>query len=57
MVFTDEHDMFRSTVREFVDAEIEPYAEQWESDGIFPAHEQLAGPGEAGERDTQGAGD
>ena len=48
MVFTDEHEMFRATVREFVDAEIEPYAEQWEADGIFPAHELFSKMGKLG---------
>jgi citronellyl-CoA dehydrogenase len=46
--FTDEHEMFRSTVREFVDAEIEPFAEQWEADGIFPAHELFGKMGKLG---------
>ncbi len=36
--FTDEHQMFRQTVRRFVDAEIKPYVEEWEDARIFPAH-------------------
>ena len=39
MNFTAEHDMFRKTVREFVEREIEPHVDQWERDGCFPAHE------------------
>jgi citronellyl-CoA dehydrogenase len=39
MNFTAEHDMFRKSVREFVEREIEPHVDQWERDGIFPAHE------------------
>jgi citronellyl-CoA dehydrogenase len=39
MNFTAEHDMFRKTVREFVEREIEPHVDQWERDGSFPAHE------------------
>jgi citronellyl-CoA dehydrogenase len=37
--FTDEHTMFRRTVRDFVDHEINPHAEEWERSGMFPAHE------------------
>jgi citronellyl-CoA dehydrogenase len=39
MRFTDEHDLFRKTVRSFVEHEIDPYADAWEEAGIFPAHE------------------
>ena len=38
-VFTDEHEMFRQTVRDFVEKEINPHAEAWEAAGMFPAHE------------------
>ena len=34
--FTDEHQMFRQTVRRFVDAEIKPHVEEWEAARIFP---------------------
>ena len=34
--FTEEHDMFRETVKQFVQAEIAPYAEEWDEEGIFP---------------------
>jgi len=39
MQFTAEHDLFRKTVREVVEKEINPHVERWEDDGIFPAHE------------------
>jgi citronellyl-CoA dehydrogenase len=39
MQFTAEHDLFRKTVREVVEREINPYVEEWESAGIFPAHD------------------
>ncbi|HYF45886.1 MAG TPA: acyl-CoA dehydrogenase family protein, partial [Acidimicrobiales bacterium] len=39
MQFTEEHEMFRKTVREFVEREINPHADGWEAAGIFPAHE------------------
>jgi len=35
-LFTDEHEMFRDTVRKFIDREIRPYHHQWEKDGIVP---------------------
>lgn len=39
MLFTEEHDLFRSTVRDFVSSEINPYIDAWEEQGSFPAHE------------------
>ena len=38
MEFTAEHEMFRQTVRRFVEQEINPHADEWEEAGIFPAH-------------------
>lgn len=34
--FTEEHDMFRDTVKKFCQAEIAPYSEEWDEAGIFP---------------------
>jgi citronellyl-CoA dehydrogenase len=34
--FTEEHHMFRDTVKEFCQAEIAPYSEEWDEAGIFP---------------------
>lgn len=34
--FTDEHDLFRKSVREFALREIAPHAEEWERTGSFP---------------------
>jgi citronellyl-CoA dehydrogenase len=34
--FTEEHDMIRQTVKRFVKAEIAPFAERWDEEGIFP---------------------
>lgn len=48
MRFTDDHELFRSTVRALVDQEVNPHAEQWEHDGIFPAHELFPKLGAAG---------
>lgn len=39
MRFTDEHRMFRATVREVVQNEIDAYADEWEAAGDFPARE------------------
>ena len=48
MKFTEEHDSFRSTVRRLVDEEINPYVDEWEAAGIFPAHELFAKLGAVG---------
>ncbi|MCS6924572.1 MAG: acyl-CoA dehydrogenase family protein [Candidatus Binatia bacterium] len=34
--FTEEHEMFRAQVRNFVSREITPYIDQWEQEGLFP---------------------
>jgi citronellyl-CoA dehydrogenase len=39
MDFTDEHESIRSNVRRFIDAEINPFVDEWEAAGAFPAHE------------------
>lgn len=46
-LFNEEHEMFRDTVRRFIDREIRPYHEQWEKDGIVPREVWLKA-GEAG---------
>lgn len=46
-LFSAEHEMWRDTVRRFVEAEIVPYHEQWEKDGIVPRDLWLKA-GEAG---------
>ena len=35
-LFSEEHEIFRETVRRFVEKEITPYHAQWEEDGIVP---------------------
>jgi acyl-CoA dehydrogenase len=35
-LFREEHDMFRDTVRKFVEREIAPHHQQWERDGVVP---------------------
>ncbi|MFI6309688.1 acyl-CoA dehydrogenase family protein [Nocardia fusca] len=42
MQFTTEHQLFRETVRDFIQREVEPNVEKWEEAGSFPARELFA---------------
>ncbi|MEL6308655.1 MAG: acyl-CoA dehydrogenase family protein [Chloroflexota bacterium] len=46
--FTDEHHMFRKTVRQFVENELVPHADEWEEAGIAPLHDIFGKMGELG---------
>ncbi|PWA12862.1 acyl-CoA dehydrogenase [Pueribacillus theae] len=35
-IFTEEHEMFRKTVRRFIEKEVSPHVEKWERDGEVP---------------------
>jgi citronellyl-CoA dehydrogenase len=48
MKFTQEHDALRDTVRRFIDAEVNPYVDEWEEAEIFPAHELFKKMGDLG---------
>ena len=48
MRFSEEHDAIRRTVARFIDSEINPHADKWEQDGIFPAHELFGKMGTLG---------
>ena len=48
MRFTEDHDLFRKTVRDIVDREINPHVDAWEAAGRFPAHELFPVLGAAG---------
>ncbi|GMG88103.1 acyl-CoA dehydrogenase family protein [Biformimicrobium ophioploci] len=48
MLFTNEHEQLRRTVRQFVEQEINPHVEEWERAGRFPAHELFRKLGELG---------
>ena len=48
MEFTEEHEHFRKSLRRLVDEEINPYVDEWEAAGIFPAHELFPKLGEVG---------
>lgn len=37
MIFTQEHEELRRTVRNFVDKEINPHVDEWEKEGRFPS--------------------
>ena len=39
MKFTQEHEEIRRTMKKFIDAEINPYVDEWEEKEQFPAHE------------------
>jgi len=38
VIFTDEHEALRASVRRFVDLELRPHVEAWEEAGCFPDH-------------------
>ena len=38
MILTDEHRAIRDTIAQFIAKEINPYCDEWEAAGIFPAH-------------------
>ena len=48
MQFTAEHDELRKTLARFVDTELNPHVEQWEAEGIWPAHAVLPKMAELG---------
>ncbi len=48
MRFTEEHQLFRESLRRFVDEEINPNVDAWEESESFPAHEVLAKMGDLG---------
>lgn len=48
MIFTQEHNEIRRTVRNFVDNEINPYCDEWEQAGTFPMKELFKKLGDLG---------
>ena len=48
MQFTAEHQSLYDTTRRYVEEQINPYAEQWEKDGLWPARQVLKGMGDLG---------
>ncbi len=48
MRWTPEHEMFRKTVREFMDSEVIPHCDAWEAAGIMPLHKVFKQMGDLG---------
>ena len=48
MLYTDTHRELMRSVTKFVEDEINPYVDQWEAEGIFPAHEVFKKMGRLG---------
>ncbi|QDG56187.1 citronellyl-CoA dehydrogenase [Pseudomonas sp. NIBRBAC000502773] len=48
MIFTQEHQELRRTVRAFVDREINPHVDAWEKAGRFPIHDIFRKAGDLG---------
>ncbi|MBT8139889.1 MAG: acyl-CoA dehydrogenase family protein [Gammaproteobacteria bacterium] len=48
MRFTEQHEAIRRTTAQFIDKEINPYCDQWEAEGMFPAHELFKKLGDLG---------
>ncbi len=48
LYFDSEHQLFRQTVRRFVEQEINPYVDEWEAAECFPAHELFKKMGSLG---------
>src|SRR3972149_1038301 len=48
MLFTHEHEELQRQLKKFIDAEINPYVDEWEDAEIFPAHEVFKKMGQLG---------
>lgn len=48
MIYTEEHHKLMDAINRFIQVEIEPYSDEWEEAGIFPAHELFKKMGNAG---------
>lgn len=48
MKITEEHEMLRQTVRGFVERDLNPFVDEWEESGMFPAHEVFKKAGDLG---------
>ena len=46
--YTHEHREIQRTARKIIEADINPHVDQWETEGIFPAHEVFKHLGSAG---------
>jgi citronellyl-CoA dehydrogenase len=61
MLLSDDHADFRASVRRFVDTDVNPFVDEWEAAGRFPAHELFPKAAEVGllgiEYDTEYGGE
>jgi citronellyl-CoA dehydrogenase len=48
MLFTEAHERLRETARGFIEKDINPFVDEWEEAGIFPAHEVFKKAGKLG---------
>lgn len=48
MIYTEQHLELQRTVKKFIETEINPHIDEWERDGIFPAHEVFCKMGKLG---------
>ncbi|HZC04688.1 MAG TPA: acyl-CoA dehydrogenase family protein, partial [Ktedonobacterales bacterium] len=48
MRFSPEHEMFRQSMRRFVEQELNPYVDAWEEAGAWPGHDILRKMGALG---------
>jgi len=48
MLFNEEHKEIRRTITNFVANEVNPHVDEWENEGIFPAHEVFKKAGDLG---------
>ncbi|CAJ1083912.1 probable acyl-CoA dehydrogenase 6 [Xyrichtys novacula] len=48
LIYTQEHFALKETLRKIIDQEINPYVDQWETEGKFPAHKIFKILGSAG---------
>ncbi len=48
MIYGPEHKEFMKNLSKFIDQEINPYVDEWEAEGIFPAHELFKKMGDQG---------
>lgn len=47
-IFTEQHLQLRNTLNKIIEKDINPYVDEWERAGIFPAHEVFKKLGDAG---------
>ncbi|XP_044284493.1 probable acyl-CoA dehydrogenase 6 [Varanus komodoensis] len=48
LIYTQEHFALRSSLRQIIDKEINPFVDKWEEEGHFPAHQVFKSLGKAG---------